>query len=53
VAEGTLAHYITCDWIDNAIVLPMEKSEAPIYGQLHFPCRVQVNARITAGAESM
>ena len=51
IAEGTLAHYATCDWIDNAIVLPMEKSEAPMYGQLHFPCRVRVNERIGAGAE--
>jgi ABC-type polysaccharide/polyol phosphate transport system ATPase subunit len=51
VAEGTLTHYSTCDWIDNAIVLPMEKSEAPIYGQLHFPCRVRVNERIGTGAE--
>jgi lipopolysaccharide transport system ATP-binding protein len=53
VAEGTLAYYITCDWIDNAIVMPMEKSEAQIYGQLHFPCRIQVNTRIAAAAESL
>ena len=38
-----------CDWIDNAVVLPMDKSDAPIYGQLHFPCRVQVNTKIGAG----
>lgn len=49
VADGTLEHYVTCDWIDNAIVLPMDKSDAPIYGQLHFPCRVQVNTKIGAG----
>jgi ABC-type polysaccharide/polyol phosphate transport system ATPase subunit len=53
IAEGTLAHYVTCDWIDNAVVLPMEKSDAPMYGQLHFPCRVQVNTRMTAAAESL
>jgi hypothetical protein len=50
IADGTLAHYATCDWIDNAVVLPMEKSEGQIYGQLHFPCRVQVNSRIAAAA---
>lgn len=50
IADGTLDHYAACDWIDNAVVLPMEKSESPIYGQLHFPCRVQVNSRIGAGA---
>src|SRR5262249_26794219 len=49
IADGTLHHYATCDWIDNAVVLPMEKSEAPIYGQLHFPCRVKVNTNIGAG----
>ena len=53
IADGTLEHYVNCDWIDNAIVLPMDKSDAPIYGQLHFPCRVQVNTKIGAGvAES-
>jgi lipopolysaccharide transport system ATP-binding protein len=49
IADGTIDRYSTCDWIDNAIVLPMEKSDAPIYGQLHFPCRVQINTRIGAG----
>ncbi|HLH42341.1 MAG TPA: ABC transporter ATP-binding protein [Bryobacteraceae bacterium] len=43
VADGTLESYTTCDWIDNAIVLPMEKAGDQIYGQLHFPCRVQVH----------
>lgn len=50
IADGTLDHYSTCDWIDNAVVLPMERSDSPIYGQLHFPCRVQVNSKIGAGA---
>jgi ABC-type polysaccharide/polyol phosphate transport system ATPase subunit len=50
IADGTLEHYATCDWIDNALVIPMEKADAQIYGQLHFPCRVQVNSRIGAGA---
>jgi lipopolysaccharide transport system ATP-binding protein len=52
IANGTLEHYTMCDWIDNAVVLQMEKSEAPIYGQFHFPCRVRVNARAGAGAEA-
>lgn len=46
IADGTLEHYAICDWIDNALVLPMERSEAPVYGQLHFPCRVQVNTKL-------
>jgi lipopolysaccharide transport system ATP-binding protein len=49
VADGTLEHYAICDWIDNALVLPMERSNAPVYGQVHFPCRVQVNTKIGAG----
>jgi lipopolysaccharide transport system ATP-binding protein len=49
VADGTLQQYSTCDWIDNALVLPMEYGTAPIYGQIHLPCRVQVNTRISAG----
>lgn len=52
IADGTLEHYSTCDWIDNAVVLPMERSDAPIYGQLHLPCHVQVNSKIGAGASS-
>ncbi len=50
VADGTLERYSICDWIDNAVVLPMERTEAPVYGQLHFPCRVQVNTKIGVGA---
>ncbi len=46
VANGTLEHYSTCDWIDNAVVLHMDKAEDPIYGQMHLPCRVAVNTRL-------
>lgn len=49
IADGTLEHYAICDWIDNALVLPMERADGPVYGQLHFPCRVQVNAKMGAG----
>lgn len=50
IANGTLEHYSTCDWIDNAIALHMERSDQPIYGQFHFPCRVQVNSKLGAAA---
>lgn len=54
IADGTLEHYAICDWIDNAIALHMDPSEGPIYGQFHFPCRVEVNARMTgAGVPSL
>jgi lipopolysaccharide transport system ATP-binding protein len=49
VADGTLEHYSMCDWIDNAVVLQMDPSDGPVYGQFHFPCRVEVNSRIGAG----
>jgi hypothetical protein len=46
VADGTLAAYAMCDWIDNALALHMSRSENDIYGFLHIPCRVEVNARL-------
>jgi lipopolysaccharide transport system ATP-binding protein len=47
IANGTLHSYTMCDWIDNAITLQMGHGNAQIYGYLHFPCRVEVNARLT------
>jgi lipopolysaccharide transport system ATP-binding protein len=46
IADGTLMGYQMCDWIDNAITLQMGRSEAQVYGYVHLPCRVEVNARI-------
>lgn len=46
IADGTLDNYSTCDWVDSAIALPMMRSIAPIYGQMHLQCRVEVNARL-------
>jgi ABC-type polysaccharide/polyol phosphate transport system ATPase subunit len=48
IANGTLENYAICDWIDNAVVLPMARPNYPVYGPLRLPCRVEVNAR--AGA---
>jgi lipopolysaccharide transport system ATP-binding protein len=50
VADGTLQAYTMCDWIDNAMVLQMGHTEGEIYGYLRMPCRVEVNARLAAGA---
>jgi hypothetical protein len=50
VADGTLAGYTMCDWIDNAFALQMSRSENDIYGFLHIPCRVEVNARLQGEA---
>jgi lipopolysaccharide transport system ATP-binding protein len=46
VANGTIHSYTMCDWIDNAITLQMGLADAPIYGYMHLPCRVEVNARL-------
>ena len=50
IADGTLLDYRMCDWIDNAIALQMSRSENQVYGYVHLPCRVDVNARIGDGA---
>jgi ABC-type polysaccharide/polyol phosphate transport system ATPase subunit len=46
IADGTLLHYKMCDWIDNAISVQMGHCEAPIYGYMHLPCRVEINSRL-------
>jgi lipopolysaccharide transport system ATP-binding protein len=30
-----------CDWIDNAITVQMGRGEAPVYGLIHLPCRIE------------
>lgn len=52
IANGSLEHYSMCDWIDNAVVLQMEKSSQPIYGQFHLNCRVKVNTKVGGGVGS-
>ena len=46
IADGTLVSYTMCDWIDNAITLQMGHGDAQVYGYMHLPCRVEVNARL-------
>ncbi len=42
VADGGLEEYEICDWIDNALVIPMERGGDEVYGYMHLPCRVHV-----------
>ena len=49
IANGSLEHYSMCDWIDNAVVLQMETSGQPMYGQFHLECRVKINAKLGGG----
>ena len=46
IADGTLHSYRMCDWIDNALALQMAHGDAPMYGYMHFPCRVELNSRL-------
>ena len=46
IADGSLTAYQMCDWIDNALVVQMSRTENEVYGYLHMPCRVEVNARL-------
>jgi energy-coupling factor transporter ATP-binding protein EcfA2 len=49
IADGSLDTYTVCDWIDNALVAPMARTEQQIYGLVHLKCRVEVShkARVT------
>ncbi len=49
IANGSLEHYSMCDWIDNAVVLQMDKSDQPMYGQFHLTCQVKVNTKVGTG----
>jgi lipopolysaccharide transport system ATP-binding protein len=53
VSNGTLERHSVCDWIDNAVVLEMIAPDGPLYGHFRFPCRVEVNSKIGAGAPAL
>ena len=52
VADGPLEGFRVCDLIDNAIALQMSAGSAEVYGFMHLPCRVMVNARLGAVVEA-
>ncbi len=33
-----------CDWVDNAVTIQMSRGEAPVYGYVHWPNRVEVSS---------
>ncbi len=41
IADGALEGYEICDWIENALVLPMVQGAGEVYGYIHLPCRVE------------
>jgi lipopolysaccharide transport system ATP-binding protein len=46
IADGDELSYVMCDWIDNALALPMAHRGKQVYGYLHLPCRIEVNRRL-------
>ncbi len=42
IADGDLEQYEICDWIDNALVVPMIQGPGEVYGYMHLPCHVEV-----------
>jgi hypothetical protein len=46
IADGPLESYTMCDWIDNALTLQMGHADGQVYGYMHVPCKVEVNARL-------
>lgn len=42
IADGGLRDYEICDWIDNALAIPMARGVGEVYGYMHMPCRVEV-----------
>ena len=53
ISDGTASESTVCDWIDNAVALQMERSPNPVYGYVHFPCRIEVNARLYGAGETV
>jgi lipopolysaccharide transport system ATP-binding protein len=36
-----------CDFIDNAITVQMARGELPVYGYLHWPCRIELHSPLS------
>ena len=47
IADGTLAGYCMCDWIDNAVALQMAHSRESVYGFMHLTSWAEVNSRLS------
>jgi len=51
VADGPVEGFRICDFIDNAIALQMAAGQSQVYGFVHLPCRILLNARLRTGEE--
>ncbi len=43
-AQGSASEAVTCDWLENALTLQMERSGGEVYGCLHVPAHVRWSA---------
>jgi lipopolysaccharide transport system ATP-binding protein len=41
IANGTHEEYVICDWVENAIMLNLQKREL-VYGYMKFECRIEL-----------
>lgn len=46
IADGSLISYKMCDWIDNAISLQFSHGDGQVYGYIHLPCKIELNASL-------
>ncbi len=42
---------LMCDAIDNAVTMQMARGEAPVYGYIQAPCRIEVNPHAASASE--
>ena len=52
IADGTLDTYAVCDWIDNALVVPMARTEQQIYGLVHLKCHIEVAHKVRVAVKT-
>jgi ABC-type polysaccharide/polyol phosphate transport system ATPase subunit len=41
ISDGSPANPAFCDFVENAVTIPMARGERIVYGYLHVPCRVE------------
>ena len=52
VSDSSTGQNSVCDWIDNAVTVQMARGEAPVYGYIQVPCRVEISKAESSKAES-
>ena len=52
VSDSSTGESLVCDWIDNAVTVQMARGEAPVYGYIQVPCRVEISKAELSKAES-